>query len=81
MQAKILSAFKDTHPERATKEEIYKRVLDIHPETKITTFITELYNLMREGVIGRDDNGLYGIGVVRTKRLTDWLPVTQEPVD
>lgn len=56
-------------------------VLDIHPETKITTFIKELYNLMKKGVISRDEEGFYGLGAIRTKRLDDWLPVVQEPLD
>lgn len=81
MQTKIMSAFRDIHPERTTKEKIYMIILDTHPEIKITTFIKELYNLMKEGVISRDDNGLYGLGTIRTKRLSDWLPVVQEPVD
>lgn len=81
MQTKIMSAFRSIHPERTTKEKIYMVILDTHPEIKITTFIKELYNLMKEGVISRDDEGLYGLGTIRTKRLNDWLPVVQVPFE
>ena len=79
MQTKILTFFAE-NPNRTTKENIYILILGKHPETKITTFIKELYNLMQEGVISRDPEGLYGLGVVRTKRMDDWLPVTHEPL-
>jgi Fe2+ or Zn2+ uptake regulation protein len=79
MQEKILAYF-TANPERTTKEMIYVKILKKYPESKITTFIKELYNLMQEGVITRDENGLYGVGAYRAKQL-DWLPVARETVE
>lgn len=79
MQEKIVMVISELHPTRTTKENIYMNLLKKYQEMKITTFVTELYNLVRKGVVCRGEDGLYGLGVYRTKQL-EWLPDTQEPI-
>lgn len=82
MQEKIMIVLTDFHPMRVSKEKVYETLIEKFNKVKITTFLTEFYKLVREGTInGRDAEGLYGLGVVRTRRLDDWLPVTQEPLE
>ena len=75
MQEKILMAL---NGRRATKEELYEDMLIIYPDMKMTTYLTEFYKLLKRGVIGRGDDGLYGLGV-RTAKLLDWFGSTREP--
>lgn len=76
MQEKIVMVL---NGRRITKEKLYEHMVETYADVKMTTFLTEFYKLVKKGVIGRGDDGLYGLGVKTTKILE--LFATREPLE